>query len=45
MNKFATQQLALETHVNAGSAANAANAGNGQNTAKANRSVGNGKHE
>jgi multidrug efflux system membrane fusion protein len=48
MNKFATEQLAMETHVNAGDAASADNAGNGKNRLSAaipNRSASNGKHE
>jgi multidrug efflux system membrane fusion protein len=51
MNKFATEQLAMETHVNAGnavSADNAVNAGNDKNRLSAaipNRSASNGKHE
>jgi RND family efflux transporter MFP subunit len=48
MNKFATEQLAVEPHVNAGNAASADNAGNDQNRLSAalpNRSASNGKHE
>jgi RND family efflux transporter MFP subunit len=48
MNKFATEQLAMETHVNAGNAVSADNAGNGKNRLSAaipNRSASNGKHE
>jgi multidrug efflux system membrane fusion protein len=57
MNKFATEQLAMETHVNAGNAGNAGNAesagnaGNARNdksrlsAAMPNRSASNGKHE
>jgi RND family efflux transporter MFP subunit len=48
MNKFATEQLAMETHVNAGSAENAVNAVNDQNRLSAampKRPASNGKHE
>ena len=48
MNKFATEQLAMETHVNAGSAENAVNAVNDKNRLSAampRRSASNGKHE
>jgi RND family efflux transporter MFP subunit len=48
MNKFATEQLAMEPHVNAGNAVSADNAGNDQNRLSAalpNRSASNGKHE
>jgi multidrug efflux system membrane fusion protein len=48
MNKFATEQLAMETHVNAGSAENAVNAVNDKNRLSAampKRSASNGKHE
>jgi RND family efflux transporter MFP subunit len=54
MNKFATEQLAMETHVNAGNAGNAVNAVNAVNAgndksrlsaAMPNRSASNGKHE
>jgi hypothetical protein len=48
MNKFATEQLAMETHVNAGNAVRADNAGNDKNRLSAaipNRSASNGKHE
>jgi RND family efflux transporter MFP subunit len=48
MNKFATEQLAMEPRVNAGSADNAGNAGTDKNRLSAaipNRSASNGKHE
>ena len=51
MSKYATEQLAMEPHINAGNAAsadnaaNAGNAANGQNTAKSNRAITSGKHE
>ena len=48
MNKFATEELAMETHVNAGSAETAVNAGNDKSRLSAampNRSASNGKHE
>jgi multidrug efflux system membrane fusion protein len=48
MNKFATEQLAMETHINAGDAVRADNAGNDKNRLSAaipNRSASNGKHE
>ena len=48
MTKYASEELAIETHVNAGSAGNADNAGNDKNRLSAempNRSPGNGKHE
>ncbi len=48
MNKFATEQLAMETHVNAGNAGSAVNAGNDKSRLSAampNRSASNGKHE
>jgi RND family efflux transporter MFP subunit len=48
MNKFATEQLAMESRVNAGNAGSADNAGNDKNRLSAaipNRSASNGKHE
>ena len=48
MNKFATEQLAMETHINAGNAVSAGNVANDKNRLSAampNRSAGNGKHE
>jgi RND family efflux transporter MFP subunit len=48
MTKYATEELALETHMNAGKVETAANAGNDKNRLSAampNRSPGNGKHE
>jgi len=48
MNKFATEQLAMEPRVNAGNAGSADNAGNDKNRLSAaipNRSASNGKHE
>jgi RND family efflux transporter MFP subunit len=48
MNKFATEQLAMEPHVNAGNAVSADNAGNDKNRLSAaipNRTASNGKHE
>jgi membrane fusion protein, multidrug efflux system len=45
MNKYATQQLAMETHVNAGSADNAGNDKNQLSAAMPHRSPGNGRHE
>jgi membrane fusion protein, multidrug efflux system len=48
MNKFATEQLAMEPHVNAGNAVNADNTGKDKNRLSAampNHSAANGKHE
>jgi len=48
MNKFATEQLAMEPRVNAGNAVSAGNAGSDKNRLSAailNRSASNGKHE
>ena len=45
MNKFATEQLAMEPHINAGSADNAGNGKNRLSAAIPNRSASNGKHE
>jgi RND family efflux transporter MFP subunit len=48
MNKFATEQLAMEPHINAGNAVSADHAGNDKNRLSAaipNRSASNGKHE
>jgi RND family efflux transporter MFP subunit len=48
MAKFATEQLAMETHVNAGSAENAVNAGNDKNRLSAamqKRSMDNSRHQ
>lgn len=48
MNKFATEQLAMEPHVNAGNAETAVNAGNDKSRLSAavpNRSASSGKHE
>jgi multidrug efflux system membrane fusion protein len=48
MNKYATQELAVNVHINAGSAENAVNAGNDKNRLSAsmtNRSLTNGKHQ
>jgi RND family efflux transporter MFP subunit len=45
MKKYATEELALETHINAGNADSAGNDKNRLSTAMPNRSAGNGKHE
>jgi membrane fusion protein, multidrug efflux system len=48
MNKFATEQLAMEPHINAGNAVNADNTGKDKNRLSAampNHSAANGKHE
>ena len=48
MNKYATRELAMNVHINAGSAENAVNAGNDKNRLSAsmtNRSLTNGKHQ
>jgi membrane fusion protein, multidrug efflux system len=48
MNKFATEQLAMETRVDTGKAVSAGNVANDKNRLRAampNRSAGNGKHE
>jgi multidrug efflux system membrane fusion protein len=48
MTKYASQELAMDVHINAGSAENAVNAGNDKNRLSAsmtNRSLTNGKHQ
>jgi multidrug efflux system membrane fusion protein len=45
MNKFATEQLAMETHINAGNAVSAGNDKNRLSAAMPHRSASNGKHE
>jgi hypothetical protein len=48
MTKYATEELAMDVHINAGSAGTADNAGSDKNRLSAsmiNRSPSNGKHE
>jgi RND family efflux transporter MFP subunit len=45
MNKYASEQLAMDTHINAGSAENAVNDKNRLSAAMPNHSAGNSKHE